>query len=449
MFSFSLSNPFLSRREKKSQPPKMSAVLLTDLSHLSSNLAPHILPDISIILSILSKPAEVDLMLPPRVGPWAAHWTQQDLVLADKLEDDVKAATEAMYRATANSIDHWRAALARVHARIGLVELRWKLQRKWFMGRRTQRATGGFAEARTTFERFRAQCELHRDMIEDHLLRFKVRDSVLALLKEGEKPLARGTIIPKLAEIPVKVGPKAMTELAINLMKAYGTMTVGNTELVWDVVRGEWKMQYGVIATHIGPFSYGREILGYLRGLPQSMTININDADNGLCLPIIVAKAVFDFCVTFVPDVATSENPDQPREWKLIVANKAKVWDSLAYEGTTFGDLHNKRLSFPADKDFRPNADYIYLHYQMSVFAFLRYAKCELEEDPESPALMGVPGLMTAWQDPKVDCPDAVQSMFREAMAKVQKELYECQMMVETEPSVESLQAGDSEMALD
>jgi hypothetical protein len=161
---------------------------------------------------------------------------------------------------------------------------------------------------------------------------------------------------------------------------SYGAQRIGTVQHVWSPVDGNLVVTAGVKAAHIFPLSLGQRVMTYIFGPEANGEINFTK--NGLFLPPLVGSAFDRHQIVIVP----VEGNMKPQEWKILVLNKGGLWNiKITSRGKTFGDLHQAKLQFPANNDFRPRTRYFYFHY---VLAMLRIGRRKQKERAGSSSQM-------------------------------------------------------------
>jgi hypothetical protein len=93
-----------------------------------------------------------------------------------------------------------------------------------------------------------------------------------------------------------------------------------------------------------------------------------------------------------------AEGDTKPQEWKFFVLDRGGLWNAeIDTSGKTFRELHQFKLQFRANNDFRPRARYFYFHY---VLAMLKIGRSKQKERAGSQSQMAsatTPNLTKVW----------------------------------------------------
>lgn len=163
----------------------------------------------------------------------------------------------------------------------------------------------------------------------------------------------------------------------------------GHQEYVWNVFGNSWSNKVYVRAGHIFPLCLGQDTIVYIFG--KDARDEINTARNGLWMPAYIEQSFDHHQIVIVPD-DTSPNRS-PREWKMLVLDRS-LWNIVAFSGTTYAQLHNRKLSFRTES--RPRARYFYFHFLISMIIRSR-TKGNRGILPHEPPEYTTPSLSRAW----------------------------------------------------
>lgn len=373
--------------------------------------------------------------IPPTHAAWRAHWTEEDDAEFREIINNQRRARQTLKDADPGSASYWEAAKLDNKMAIACNDLKWRLCRKVY---RNDVRRSEYQWMRKELKSHRATLEDKRDDIEKMALRVQNRNSLLGFMKmEGVTPMIHSLeIVDALVTMAEKADPKGLEALAQNMKVAYGTATTaGGTELVWSPLEGDWRMQYELRPTHILPFCISSTTFVYLFKHMQGKR-EINSADNGLFLPPPVEEALYNHHITFIPvpvkeqhtdtdmeiDGLDGSRPGDAMEYRLIVIDKAQVWNTLATRVTPFSDMHERRLRFL--KSCRPLDQYVYVHYLMSVLTLARKLRVVANKNPgKTQDLMAVPELLKMWPSEKTQFGKNINGLFQSALNGVRQKL--------------------------
>lgn len=185
--------------------------------------------------------------------------------------------------------------------------------------------------------------------------RQSVRQSFNSFAAAKDLRAARAAFVTLLSSLKENTSRGNQAQFKANLADRYGVKSgEGSDKYFWTPVHG-WTLSSFVKAAHIFPLQYGQTTMTYVFG--KEAEGEINDARNGLFLPIRVEEKFDKYEVIIVPCGQHSNPP----EYKWVVLDKNILNTECIPGQMTFKDLHGQRLVF--QNDFRPRARYLYFHY--------------------------------------------------------------------------------------
>ncbi|KAI0552366.1 hypothetical protein F4679DRAFT_535394 [Xylaria curta] len=146
--------------------------------------------------------------------------------------------------------------------------------------------------------------------------------------------------------------------------------------LYWSVVHGTWEVDDAMTAAHIFPVSWGQKMMTEMFG--DECKDELFSSRNGLLLPRAVERAMDEWAIVIVPDLAN--NPDinevkpwiasAPREYKFRVLDhnhpELNKRISSSDDDTRLGkDLDQSRLVFRGS--YRPRARFLWLWFACAI----------------------------------------------------------------------------------
>lgn len=370
----------------------------------------------------------VNVEIPPTHAAWRVYWTEEDNNALNDVEVTQANATQAMDESDPSSVEYWNAMRTYNKMELERAEIKWRL---------CQRVLG-FNERRDDYQWLRGEFLMRRAELDDKKLfieRMAVeagyRKSLLSLVKmeHGALPADPKEIVVVARNLMEQdVDPRVVQKLGDSLKMDYGVKTVGNSQLVWSPLEGDWRMEHEVKATHILPFTLGQDNEKYLSGQFPARLKSCTKG-NGIFLPIPVADALEKNYVALAPVTIHKKDPDMEIasieagnaapsdtiEYKLIVIDRPEIWDTLALRDTPFSALHGRVLQFHPEYSNRPNDYYVYLHFLISLLTFLRRLRVQGITEPLVPDITAIDELLQLWPSGK--------SQFGEALGKTMRRM--------------------------